>query len=113
VTDTASPAASPTAAFALVPEHVSDAGRYVQQTAQNLISGVRSASAEVDGLMSSWRGAAATAYAAAWDETHAAALDVFESLAGMADLLGVVVDRTAATDTTNAGEYGSLTLPPI
>ncbi|MEU2092497.1 WXG100 family type VII secretion target [Nocardia beijingensis] len=99
--------------FAVVPDEVSDAGRYVQQTAANLISGLRSASAEVDGLMSSWRGGAATAYAGAWDETHRAALDVFEALADMAELLGVVVDRTAATDTASAGTFGSLSLPPI
>ncbi|MBF6077960.1 WXG100 family type VII secretion target [Nocardia beijingensis] len=99
--------------FAVVPDEVSDAGRYVQQTAANLIGGLRSASAEVDGLMSSWRGGAATAYAGAWDETHRAALDVFEALADMAELLGVVVDRTAATDTASAGTFGSLSLPPI
>ncbi|MEU7769324.1 WXG100 family type VII secretion target [Nocardia sp. NPDC049190] len=80
-----------------VPEHVCDAGRYVQQTAQNLISGLRSASAEVDGLMTSWHGMAATAYGGAWDETHTAALGVFEALADTAEL-GVVVDRSAATD---------------
>ncbi|MGW4092964.1 WXG100 family type VII secretion target [Nocardia sp. NPDC004718] len=97
----------------MVPETVSDAGRYVQQTAQALISGLRSASAEVDGLMSSWRGAAASAYAGAWDETHGAALEVFEALADMADLLGVVVDRSAAADTEAANQYSSLSLPPI
>ncbi|MEU4345339.1 WXG100 family type VII secretion target [Nocardia sp. NPDC023852] len=112
MTATAAPAASPTA-FVVVPEHVCDAGRYIQQTAQNLISGLRAASAEVDGLMTSWRGTAATAYAGAWDETHTAALGVFEALADMAELLGVVVERSVATDTTNAGDYGSLSLPPI
>jgi WXG100 family type VII secretion target len=104
---------SATTTFTVVPEHVSDAGRYVQQTAQALISGLHSASAEVDGLMSSWRGAAATAYAVAWDETHTAALGVFEALADMADLLGVVVDRSAAADTAAADRYSSLSLPPI
>ncbi|MET9027072.1 WXG100 family type VII secretion target [Nocardia sp. NPDC004168] len=104
---------SATTTFTVVPETVSDAGRYVQQTAQALISGLRSASAEVDGLMSSWRGAAASAYAGAWDETHSAALEVFEALADMADLLGVVVDRSAAADTEAANQYSSLSLPPI
>ncbi|WP_067807281.1 WXG100 family type VII secretion target [Nocardia beijingensis] len=103
----------PATTFAVVPEHVSDAGRYVQQTAANLISGLRTAGAEVDGLMSSWRGGAATAYTGAWDETHRAALELFEALADMAELLGVVVDRTAATDTASAGTYSSLSLPPI
>ncbi|MGY1939688.1 WXG100 family type VII secretion target [Nocardia gipuzkoensis] len=107
MTDT--PAAPTT--FALVPDEVSDAGRYVQQTAANLISGLRSASADVSGLMSSWRGTAANAYSVAWDDTHTAALGVFEALADMADLLGVVVDRTRASDTTAAGTVSSLDLP--
>ncbi|WP_405163891.1 WXG100 family type VII secretion target [Nocardia sp. NBC_01499] len=94
----------------LVPEHVSEAGRYVQTTAQNLISGLRSATADVNALETSWRGTAATAYATAWDEVHAGALDVFEALADMADLL-VVVDRTAATDTGTAAALSSLDLP--
>ncbi|MGQ4598686.1 WXG100 family type VII secretion target [Nocardia sp. R6R-6] len=105
-----SPAAT---TFALVPEHVSDAGRYVQQTAASLTDGLRAASAEVDGLTSSWRGQAATAYAAAWDETHTAAISVWEALADMAELLGVVVDRATTTDTAAANTYSSLSLPPI
>jgi WXG100 family type VII secretion target len=102
---------TPTTTFALAPDEVTDAGRYVQQSAANLISGLRSASAEVNGLMSSWRGTAATAYSVAWDDTHTAALSVFEALADMAELLGVVVDRTQASDTTTAGTVSSLDLP--
>ncbi|WP_051407572.1 WXG100 family type VII secretion target [Nocardia sp. CNY236] len=113
MTDPAATAASSSTTFVVVPEYVSDAGRYVQQTAQNLVSGLRSASAEVDGLMTSWRGVAADAYAGAWDETHRAALEVFEALAEMAELLGVVVNRAAAADTTAADGFGSLSLPPI
>ncbi|MFI9402716.1 WXG100 family type VII secretion target [Nocardia sp. NPDC052316] len=97
--------------FNLVPDHVSDAGRYVQTTAQNLINGLRSASADVNALESTWRGTAATAYSTAWDEVHRGALDVFEALADMADLLGVVVDRSAAADTGNAATISSLNLP--
>ncbi|WP_378732843.1 WXG100 family type VII secretion target [Nocardia brasiliensis] len=107
--DSAAPSAATT--FALVPDHISDAGRYVQLTAQSLIDGLRSGSAEVNGLMSSWSGTAANAYAQAWEETHTAALAVFESLADMADLLGVVVDRSAATDTNTAVTVSSLDLP--
>ncbi|SUB40251.1 WXG100 family type VII secretion target [Nocardia brasiliensis] len=97
--------------FALVPDGVQDAGRYVQQTAANLISGLRTGSAEVDGLMSSWRGTAATAYAAAWDDTHRAALAVFEAPADMAELLGMVVDRSQATDIATSATISSLDLP--
>ncbi|ASF10386.1 hypothetical protein CEQ30_26790 [Nocardia brasiliensis] len=101
----------PAVTFALVPDEVTDAGRYVQQAAANLIAGLRSGSVEVDGLMTTWHGPAATAYAAAWDETHRAALSVFEALADMAELLGVVVDRSQATDTGTATAVSSLDLP--
>ncbi|MGX1775531.1 WXG100 family type VII secretion target [Nocardia brasiliensis] len=101
----------PAVTFALVPDEVTDAARYVQQAAANLIAGLRSGSAEVDGLMTTWHGTAATSYAAAWDETHRAALSVFEALADMAELLGVVVDRSQATDTGTATAVSSLDLP--
>ncbi|MFI6215761.1 WXG100 family type VII secretion target [Nocardia brasiliensis] len=101
----------PAVTFALVPDEVTDAGRYVQQAAANLIAGLRSGSAEVDGLMTTWHGTAATAYAAAWDETHRAALSVFEALADMAELLGVVVDRSQAADAGTATAVSSLDLP--
>ncbi|MFE9577858.1 WXG100 family type VII secretion target [Nocardia sp. NPDC006044] len=104
-------AASAAPTFNVVPEQVSETGRYVQAAAQSLIDGLRSASADVNALESSWHGTAATAYAAAWDEVHRGALGVFEALADMADLLGVVVDRTAATDAANAAAVSSLDLP--
>jgi WXG100 family type VII secretion target len=95
-----------------VPDNVTDAGRFVQQCAQNLATGMRSADAEVNGLMTSWHGNAATAYSAAWDETRTAATAVFDALADMAELLGVVVTRSVAADTSTAGTFGSLSLPP-
>ncbi|MET7769021.1 hypothetical protein [Nocardia sp. NPDC005366] len=58
-----------------------------------------------------WRGTAATAYGAAWDEVAASAASIFDALADMAALLGVVVDRTAAVDYSRAGGFGSLDLP--
>lgn len=107
LTDTAAPAT----AFALVPDHVSDAGRYIQAAADNLTQGMRSASAEVDALASTWRGVAASTYAAAWTEAATAAAHVFDALADMAELLGVTVDRAAAVDAYSASGYTSLDLP--
>ncbi|MBF6126595.1 WXG100 family type VII secretion target [Nocardia brasiliensis] len=98
-------------AFTLVPDEVQDAGRYIQQTATNLISGLRSASADVEGLMTSWRGNAARIYNEAWDETRTAALEVFDALADMAELLGVVIDRNQANDASSAATMSSLDLP--
>ncbi|MEV0250803.1 WXG100 family type VII secretion target [Nocardia sp. NPDC050712] len=97
--------------FAVVPEHVSDAGRYVQETAQTLVSGIRSADAEVSALMSSWKGAAATRYWEGWQETRQGAVEVLEALADMAQLLGVVAAKLPEVDQSRAGEFGSLSLP--
>lgn len=110
MSDTASSAHTPSS-VTVMPEHVRAAGQYVQTTAQNLISSLRSTSAEVTGLESSWHGRAATAYGSAWDTVHRGALEVFEALADMGDLLGVVVDRTAAQDITTADTVSSLDLP--
>ncbi|WP_433659934.1 WXG100 family type VII secretion target [Nocardia sp. CA-128927] len=111
MSDTATPSAVSPGTLTVVPEQVSAAGHYVQNTAQSLINGLRTTSSEVNALESSWRGAAATAYANAWDEVHRGAVEVFEALADMADLLGVVVDRTVATDIDTANTVSSLTLP--
>jgi WXG100 family type VII secretion target len=100
-------------AFTIVPDHVSDAGKYVQQTAETLVNGVRAADTDVQGLMSTWKGTAATAYVNGWDETRDGALDVLEALNTMAELLGVVATECKATDTTNANSVrqSSLDLP--
>jgi len=45
--------------------------------------------------------------------TDTAAASVFDALADMAELLGVVVDRTAAVDACGAGAFGSPDLPPL
>ena len=94
-----------------MPDHVKDAGAYLQQTSQTLVSGVRSADAEVAALMSSWRGVAAGNYAAGWDEARRAAIEVLEALGDMAELLGVVAATLPDVDTSTAGRFGSLDLP--
>ncbi|MEV0248415.1 WXG100 family type VII secretion target [Nocardia sp. NPDC050712] len=99
--------------FEVVPEHVSDAGRYVQAVAQELVSGLRSADSEVAGLMSTWTGGAATAYLAGWEETRLGAIQTLEALSEMAELLGVVSETLTAADQSNAGQFGSLSLPPV
>lgn len=99
----------------LIPSEVSDAGKYVQQTAQSLIDGVRSADTEVAGLMSSWSGAAAEAYRAGWEETRAGALEVLGALHDVGELLGVYVAQIDTVDNTRAenltARTSSLDLP--
>ncbi|MQY20445.1 WXG100 family type VII secretion target [Nocardia macrotermitis] len=103
------------AEFAIVPETVRSTGTYVQQTAEALVSGIHSADAEVQGLMSTWHGAAADAYLAAWEDTRKAALEVLDALHTMADLLGVTAASITDLDTARAdattARVSSLDLP--
>ncbi|WP_305779822.1 WXG100 family type VII secretion target [Nocardia nova] len=100
---------SPDAAaeFALVPEHVRDAGQFVQQTAHALISGVRSADTEVQGLMATWKGSAADSYLTGWEEARQAAVDVLETLQTMAELLGVVIESFEGVESGNSAALAS------
>lgn len=101
--------------FVVVPAVVSDTGRFVQDTASSLRSGVQSADTEVTALLTTWKGNAADAYSVGWEETKAGALEVLDALATMADLLGVSatgftdLDERRAADT--AARTSSLNLP--
>lgn len=105
--------ADTTADFTVVPEHVRDAGQFVQQTAHALISGVRSADAEVQGLMATWKGGAADAYLTGWEEARRAAVDVLEALQTMADLLGVVVESFEGVERGNTAALASAYSPSV
>lgn len=100
--------------FTIVPDTVRSTGAFVQQTAEALVSGVRSADSEVQGLTATWRGAAGDAYVEAWEESRKAALEVLEALHTMADLLGVTAASITDQDTTRAAttaRVSSLDLP--
>jgi WXG100 family type VII secretion target len=107
--------ATQTSPFLVVPATVSDAGRYVQETATALRNGIRSADTEIQAVMTTWKGTAARAYLAGWEETKKGALEVLDALAAMADLLGVVavgysdIDDRRAADTARV--TSSLNLP--
>ncbi|MFE7799431.1 WXG100 family type VII secretion target [Nocardia sp. NPDC057440] len=94
--------------FNLVPTEVTDAGRYVQQTATALISGIRSADAEVSGLMTTRQGAAA-AYLAGWEETRRGAVQIREALHDMGESLGVTVATVVDLDQARADVTASPT----
>ena len=101
--------------FAMVPDTVRSAGAFAQQTAESLASGVRSADAEVQGLTATWKGGAADAYVAAWEDTRKAALEVLDALKTMAELLGVSATAVAELETARAAattaRVSSLDLP--
>jgi WXG100 family type VII secretion target len=55
----------------------------------------------VDGLLGTWRGSAATAYAEGWAEWRDGAARVLDGLSTMAGLLDAVSADLSATDTTS------------
>ncbi|WP_372509805.1 WXG100 family type VII secretion target [Nocardia amikacinitolerans] len=104
---------SPDAAtdFAVVPAEVTDAGRFVQLTAESLVSGLRSLDADVSTLLESWKGTSADAYRAGWDEIKQGADTVLDSLSTMAELLGVTSQVLEDQDKKRAQTTSSLDLP--
>ncbi|WP_084526732.1 WXG100 family type VII secretion target [Nocardia vaccinii] len=101
--------------FVMVPDTVRSAGAFVRQTAESLVSGVHSADSEVQGLTATWKGGAADAYVAGWEETRKAALEVLDALHTMADLLGVtaaaITDQDATRAAATTARVSSLDLP--
>ncbi|MFB7877653.1 WXG100 family type VII secretion target [Nocardia sp. NPDC056064] len=103
--------------FALVPDEVSDAGRYLQQVADTLVSGLASLDTDITALLSTWSGVSADSFSAGWTETKQGADTVLEALADMAELLGVTSttlddqDHSWAADTSSLS--GSLDLPGL
>lgn len=97
--------------FDVVPAEVTDAGRYIQLTAEELVSGFRSLDVEISRLLETWTGNSATAYRAGWEETRQGAENVLDSLATLAKLLGVVATTHTDLDTTRAAGASSLDLP--
>jgi len=73
----------------------------VRRTAAELADARARASGEVGLLLGDWHGAAATAFAEAWEQWLAASRSVAESLEALADGLGTfqtdVVERDAAS----------------
>ncbi|MEU1999080.1 WXG100 family type VII secretion target [Nocardia gamkensis] len=97
--------------FAVVPAEVTDAGRFVQLTAESLVNGLQSLDTDVNGLLESWKGTSADAYRAGWDETKHGADTVLAALAKMAELLGVTSRALEDQDKVRARTTSSLDLP--
>ncbi|MEU4411722.1 WXG100 family type VII secretion target [Nocardia salmonicida] len=97
--------------FDVVPAEVTDAGRYIQLTAEELVNGLRAIDTDVNKLLANWTGNSATSYRSGWDETRQGAETVLEALATLAELLGVVADTHVQLDTQRAVATSSLDLP--
>ncbi|WP_084654210.1 WXG100 family type VII secretion target [Nocardia altamirensis] len=94
-----------------VPSEVADAGTFVRQASESLVNGLRSVDADVNRLLEFWQGGLSDSYRTGWEETRAAAMTVLESLATMAESLGVSSARYDRTDGANAQSLSSLDLP--
>lgn len=103
--------------FALVPDEVTDVGRYLQQVAETLVNGLTSLDTDVTTLLSNWRGTSADSFSAGWTETKQGADTILEALADMAELLGVTSkaldDLDSARTTAISALSGSLDLPGL
>lgn len=112
-----SPPSSTSLDFALVPDEVTDAGRYLQQVAETLVNGLTSLDTDVTTLLSNWRGISADSFSAGWTETKQGADTILEALADMAELLGVTSktldDLDRARTTATSALAGSLDLPDL
>ncbi|WP_063060170.1 WXG100 family type VII secretion target [Nocardia sienata] len=97
-------------AIQVVPDHVLDAGKYVQLTADNLVNALRDLDTDIDAVLEVWKGNSATAYRAGWDETKQGAVRVLEALATIAELLGVTTQTFVEQDDSNSRSYPSLNL---
>jgi uncharacterized protein YukE len=90
---------------------VREAGQFAFRTAQDLLDALRSAGAEVDGLMAGgWTGTAADAYGAGWCELRDGGIQVFEALSDMAELLGVTAEDYSRQDHSFSSSLSSLRL---
>ena len=102
--------ADATPAIQVVPDHVLDAGKYVQLTADNFVKALRDLDIDIDAVLEEWKGNSAGAYRAGWDETKQGALQVLEALATIAELLGVTTSTFVEQDDSNSQSYPSLDL---
>ena len=98
------------AALQVVPDHVLDAGKFVQLTADQLVNALHSLDTDIDAVLGVWKGHSATAYRAGWDETKQGAVEVLDALSTIAELLGVTTATFVEQDDSNAGSYPSLNL---
>jgi len=99
--------------FAMVPGEVTDAGVYIQQVAESLITGLSSLDREVSSVLDIWSGAAADAFGDGWTDTKKGAADVLNALNTMGELLEFASKTIADQDISNAGDLSSIDLPEL
>ncbi|WP_280458131.1 WXG100 family type VII secretion target [Nocardia carnea] len=101
---------TPDPGLQVIPDHVLDAGRFVQLTADQLVNALHSLDTDIDAVLAVWKGHSANAYRSGWDETKRGAVEVLEALSTIAELLGVTTESFVEQDDTNSQSYPSLNL---
>lgn len=102
--------ADSTPSIQVVPDHVLDAGKFVQLTADSLVKALQDLDTDIDAVLEVWKGNSANTYRAGWDETKQGAVQVLEALATIAELLGVTTQTFVEQDDGNSQSYPSLNL---
>ncbi|MBL1075243.1 WXG100 family type VII secretion target [Nocardia sp. 2] len=97
--------------FEVIPDDVQGFGRAAYRIADELRSASAGLDGEVQGLMTTWKGAAADSYLAGWDEMHRGALDVWDTLFELAAKLGITAENFQQADTDFGAAVSSLNLP--
>ncbi|GEM30004.1 WXG100 family type VII secretion target [Nocardia neocaledoniensis] len=98
-------------ALGIIPDDVQSFGREAYRIAEELRSASSSLDTEVQGLMSTWKGAAADSYLTGWDEMHRGALDVWDTLFVLAEKLGITAENFRISDGDHAAVISLLDLP--
>lgn len=97
----------------MVPSEVTDAGVYIQQVADSLITGLSALDRDVSSVLGNWSGAAADAFEDGWTETKEGAANVLNALNTMGGLLGIASKTIANQDISNSVNLSSLDLPEL
>lgn len=102
--------------MSVVPDEVSDVGRYVYGLAETLRSALDSASREVEALLSGgWTGDAANEFSTGWTETTSGGAQICTALTDMAEKLGVTAETFQNQDTASSAllNMAGLDLPGL
>ncbi|QLY34338.1 WXG100 family type VII secretion target [Nocardia huaxiensis] len=95
----------------MIPDDVQGFGRAAYAIAEELRSASANLDTEVQGLMATWKGAAADSYLVGWDEMHSGAMDVWDTLFALAERLGITAENYRDADTAYSAAVSSLDLP--
>ncbi|MET9210491.1 MULTISPECIES: WXG100 family type VII secretion target [Mycobacteriales] len=96
------PGGSDGQSLSVVPEEVSDVGRYVYGLAETLRAALDSASGDVEALLSGgWLGDLADEFGTGWTETSSGGRQICTALTEMAEKLGVTADTYQRQDASN------------